>query len=217
MAVGDVYEVTDVQEMQGQQCLNVYFYRQAAAFVPLEGTIAQALADEWNEAVLPAIVNTQANEVLHVETRVRNLFNPLDAGAAISGVNGAFESLSEAMTSFDAYGMTLMHDNPTIRPGGKRLAGVPESGQVNGVPTPTAIGFLETAADALAAPITGGLIIADNIMFPVVVKRIREGVDPDFTYRLPETVGELVYGTLLEVLVKLLVTSQVSRKFGIGV
>lgn len=217
MAVGDVYEVIDVQTLQDQEILNVYFYRQEGAFVPLSGTIAQALADEFVETVLPDLANPQTVELLHTEVRVRNLFDPIDQGTAVAGVNGGRADSPDFLPSFNAWGFTLNHDNASVRPGGKRIAGVAEATQDDGIPNGTGVSSLNVAAAAMAAPITGGLIITDDIMFPVVVQRVREGAPGSYTYRLPENSGELVFGQVIEALVKLFVTSQISRKVGVGV
>lgn len=216
MAVGDIYEVTDVQTFLGQQTLNVYFYRQDAPFVPLSGNTATALAEEWEASVLPAIAACQTNALTHVEVRARNLFDPTDAGSALSGVAGSLSS-PDVLPAHDAYGLTLKHDNPSIRPGGKRISGVGEDRQTLGVPISAQVTLLNAAADAIAAPITGGLIITDDIMFPVVVKRINEGTTEAPEYRLPATSGEATVGLIIEALVNLLVTTQTSRKVGVGV
>nr|CRY96414.1 hypothetical protein [uncultured prokaryote] len=218
MASGDIYEVTDVQTWGGQQFLNVYFYEQRTAFAPIGITTAQALADEWSDTVLPAILPTQGSDLLHVQTVVRNLFDDTDAGISITGLAGT-DAAAEggSMPAFNAWGLTLNTDNAGIRPGSKRIGGLIEEAQQGGVPTASAITALNAAADAIGAPIEGGLIISDDVMFPVVVKRVREGTEGNYTYRLPETSGEAVVGTIIEVLVRLLVTSQVTRKIGVGV
>lgn len=217
MAVGDVYEVIDVQDLFGQEVQNVYFYLQEAAFIPLAGSIAQALAEEFVEEFIPLIALTQAVNIMHVEVRVRNLFDPTDAGIAVTGVIGEQADTGGILPSFNAWGLQFNTDNASVRPGAKRIAGIAEINQNNGVPTPGMIDALNDLGDALAAPITGGLIIEDDIMFPVVVKRVRSGTSGNYEYRLPETSGELVFGRIIETLVKLLVTSQITRKIGVGI
>jgi len=217
MAVGDVYEVVDVQTLQDQEIQNVYFYRQVNAFVPLAGSMAQAIADEFVETLVPVIASVQAPDLIHTEVRVRNLFNGVDAATAVAGVIGGWVSGSDFLPSFAAWGLRMTTANASVRDGAKRIAGIPEIAQTDGVPIPEAIDGLNLVADALAEPITGGLIIEDDILFPVIVKRVRTGVSPDYEYRLPENTGELVFGTVLETLVKLFITSQISRKFGVGI
>lgn len=217
MAVNDIYEVTDVQTLNSQQVLNVYFYEQRAAFVPLAGSTAQALADEWVESVLPAILACQTTDLVHVEVRVRNLFDASDAGIAVAGATGVIIDAAGTLPPFNAFGFQLNTDNAGIRPGSKRLAGVAEFAQNDGVPDAAILVTLNTAADTMAEPITGGLIIEDDIMFPVVVQRVRTGVPGAYEYRLPETSGEATVGLIIETLVKMLITSQISRKVGVGI
>lgn len=216
MAVGDVYEIVDVQELQGQEIQNVYFYHQIAPFVPLSGSMAQAIGEEFVATVINQIRDVQSVDLLHVEVRVRNLFDAVDAATVVSGIVGAQVSGGDYLPSYCAWGFQETTDNATVRDGAKRIAGVPELLQEDGVPTEDAIDLLNILADQLAQPITGGLIIEDDILYPCVVKRVRSGVAGAYEYRLPENTGELVFGTVLELLVKLFVTSQVSRKFGVG-
>ena len=216
MGVGDVYEVVDVQSMHGQQVLNAYYYYQALPTLPLEGTIGQALADAFAEDIVPAICEVQHSDCQHLTVRCRNLFDPFDAGEAITGINGLRLS-GDSMAAFDGYGMTINHDSTGIRPGGKRFAGVSEADVEDGVPNGTQITRLDTLAAVLAEPIPSGIIIQTDTMYPVVVQRIKEGEEGAYTYRLPVSQLELVYGTVLEILVKAFVTSQVSRKPGVGV
>lgn len=218
MAVNDVYEVVDVQSLHGQEILNVYFYQQRAAFVPSAGNIATALAEGFSEQVVPFVAACQSGDLLHIETRVRNLFNPVDAGSFITGVAGTGSSgAAQTMPSFTAWGFTLKHDNPSVRPGSKRVAGVDESNQDDGIPSLIIMPALDALAEALAAPIEGGIFLTDDIMFPVVVKRVRTGAPGAYEYVLPDNAGDLTVGKVLEALVKLFVTSQVSRKYGVGV
>jgi len=217
MAVGDIYEIIDVQELQGQEIQNVYFYRQIAAFVPLSGSMAQAIADEFAATVVPQVCDVQSVDLLHVEVRVRNLFDATDAATAVSGNAGAQTDGGDFLPSFAAWGFQETTDNASVRDGAKRIAGVPEFLQEDGVPVSSAVTALNTLADNLALPITGGLIIDDDILYPVVVKRVRSGAPGSYTYRLPENSGEAVWGVVLELLVKLFVTSQISRKFGVGI
>lgn len=216
MATGDVYEVIDVQRLDDQEMLNVYFYQQVAATVPLSGTIAYNLAEAWATAYVPLIAAVQSISLVHEEIRCRNLFDPSDIGVYPVGIAGA-QAIDEFAPTFSAYGMKLEHDNGNVRPGGKRIPGVVEATMSDGVVNADTITNLTILADALEEPIPAGIIIEDDVMFPVVVQRIREGEEPDWTYRLPATPSELVVGRITEIVLNALVTSQVSRKIGTGV
>jgi hypothetical protein len=215
MATGDVYEVIDVQTQEGQQILNVYFYYQALPLVPLSGTIAQALAEDWADLFIPLLVDFQVDTLVHEEVRCRNLFDEDDVGITITGDAGSNET-SEALPTFLAVGMKFNHDKPSVRPGGKRLPGLYEVIQDEGVIVAGAVGKLDDLAEALAEPLPAGILIPVDTMYPCVVKRVREGDPGEYEYRLPEATGELIFGTVIEVLWDLLITSQVSRKIGVG-
>jgi len=215
MATGDVYEVIDVQTQEGQQVLNVYFYYQALPLVPLSGTIAQALAEDWADQFIPLLVDFQVDTLVHEEVRCRNLFDADDVGITITGDAGSNET-SEALPTFLAVGMKLNHDKPSVRPGGKRLPGLYEVIQDEGVIVAGAVEKLDDLAEALAEPLPAGILIPVDTMYPCVVKRVREGDPGEYEYRLPEAQGELVFGMIIEVLWDLLITSQVSRKIGVG-
>lgn len=217
MAVNDVYEVIDVQRLFEQEILNVYFYEQRAAFVPLAGSTAQALADEWVETVLPLILAVQATELTHIEVRVRNLFDDTDQGLAVAGVTGTQGAGGDVDSAFVAAGLQLNTDNAAVRPGAKRYAGITANSAPDGVMDSNYIAAMNAIGDALSAPITGGLIITEDIMFPVVVQRVRSGAPGNYTYRLPESSGEATVGLIIEALVKVILTSQISRKIGVGV
>lgn len=217
MASGDIYEIVDVQMLQGSECENVYFYEQRGAFVPVSGNTAFALGEEFNETILPVICGIQDSDLVHVETRVRNLFDATDAANVASGNTGLLTGSVDAMPSFVAAGYQLPTDNAQVRDGAKRYAGMNENMQENGVWNVLYYDELQAVADAIAAPITGGLIITDDIMFPVVVQRVRTGTPGNYEYRLPETSGEAVVGTIIEALWSAVVTSQISRKLGTGV
>lgn len=217
MPVGDVYEVVDVQRYLGQTVMNVYHYQQTAAFVPLAGTIAQALADAFATTIVPVIAGIQHPSLVHVEVNVKNVFDGTDAGTAVTGNSGSQTGLGDAMPAFTNYAMQFKTDNAGIRPGSKRIAGVAEGATAAGIVEGVRLADAQVVADALAAPIQGGLIITNDIMKPVIVKRVREGVYGSYTYRMPATSAELVVGKITEALVNVLITSQTSRKVGVGI
>lgn len=216
MASGDIYEIVDIQMLQGSECENVYFYEQRAAILPLFGNVASVLGAEWNEQILPTICTIQDADLIHVETRVRNLFDAADAANVASGINGSLTGSVDALPSFVAAGYTLSTDNAAVRDGAKRYAGPNENMQENGVWNALYLDALQDVADVNEAPVTGGLIIEDPVWFPVVVKRIRTGTPGAYEYRLPETSGEAIVGTIIEALFDAVVTSQISRKLGTG-
>lgn len=221
MAAGDIYEVSDDQTLFSQQIGNVYFYRQALEFVTTDPTKAQTLAQNWVAQMLDKVRAIQTPDVLHTRIRVRNLYNESDAyelSISLAG-NAGVASTGQTTSPFDAYAFAMDGSNAAVRDGQKRIAGVDEGWVLDGALNPATYDgtAFVNAANAMAAPVTVGLIIPDNVFLPVVVKRIREGAPGAYTYRLPESSGEGVWSQIVVGLYKLIITSQVSRKIGVGI
>lgn len=219
MAVGDLYELTDVQTFQGQLVVNVYYYHQELEFVPGPPTRAQVLAENWVTQKLPSVTGCQAGDVTHTSVSVRNLFDPGDQFEKLISVTGNYAGggNQETLPAFNALSFTLSGDNAAVRSGKKRLAGIPEPTQSDGVIVDP--GFVANGAAlsaALAGYVTVGAVIQDNVFAPVVIKRVRTGTPGNYQYRLPQTSAEAVISRIAAAAFDLLVTSQLSRKIGVG-
>jgi hypothetical protein len=220
MAVGDIYEVTDVQVMYGQQVLNVYFYEQTVILIP--GTddpnIAGILATQWYLEIMPTILAGQTADVVHTSVRSRNLFDDSEAYEFLCsnpGVYGPADADSES--SFDALGIKMTSTNAAIRPAGKRIAGIIQSAALDGVITDSS--YLLAAANiasTMTDNVTNGTLVPVDTWRPVVVERIAYEVAGRTRYRLPNVIGEKVIGYLVSALFNAVLTSQVSRKVGRG-
>lgn len=217
MAVGDVYEVVCEQLYGTSTILNVFYYEQIAIVVPGAGfTVAGLLAEQWDEQVGSAIRAMQNVDVVHNEVRCRNLFDASDAGSfPVSEAGGASEA--EGMGPFVAMGWALNGDNPAVKNGAKRIVGVGESWQTDGILTNGAIlAALEAVGTALEANVTAGDVIPTDTWAPVIVKRVRSGSPGSYEYRLPASRGETVLSRIASALLNVVLTSQVSRKYGRG-
>lgn len=218
MAVNDVYEVTHTQIDRGQVCTNVYFYFQDLEFVTTNPTKAQACAESWSDNILPIILDMQPAEVLTTEVKARNLFNDADAFAIPFSLPGAVAGDRQMFSTFNAFGFALNGDNPAVKNGSKRYVGVSEDyvsdGVVTGAPLITA---LDNIASSLVSPLLVGTIILDPVFVPVIVKRVRTGSPGAYEYRLPETSLESVISRVVVAIWDVIVTSQLSRKIGVGV
>lgn len=206
MAIGDVYELVDHQTFQGKEVLNVYYYRN----VNLLDT-ADNLAQYYIDQVLPLMLPLQISDLVHTSVSARNLFNDADvAEIPISEAGTGATGEAEGMPAFNAYTFTLYGAGSTTRPGGKRVSGMWEGGNVDGA----IVAGLVTALAALADGFVAALLDdADAMRFqPVIVKRILEIIDGEKRYRLPEVIGELVFQVIVDAAYSLLVSSQVSRK-----
>jgi len=206
MAFQDVYELVDVQSHQGQEVLNVYFYQNNN--ILNGGATAEDLANEFIEEVLPEIVAIQVVDLIHTEIRVRNLYNAADSHTTAISEAGAIGT--DNFPTFNAVGFRLVQDNGAIRNGAKRIGGIPEDAALDGVITGAPyIAALDTLGDKLADTLA---IIAADVFMPVVVGRILDGG----SYRLPDNAGEAVLGAIVEGVFNVLLTSQTSRKIGVG-
>ena len=220
MAVGDIYELTDVQKLFDQQVLNVYFYQQVTAVIPISPTpnVAAVMADEFaNSALFTAIRSVQSTALEHQGIYVRNLFDSSDQYDLLGSWFGTSGGAAAITTTFDAVGFRENSNNGSVRDGAKRLAGLEDGTQTDGVivgaGTLTALAGI---ANEMEASIFAGVILPIATWEPVVVKRVRSGTPGNYEYRLPENSGELIFGKIIEVLFNVLITSQVSRKVGVG-
>lgn len=215
VTVGSLYELTDVQTQDGQEVLNVYFYELGDLFATDDPTPAQVLADNWVDQKLDAIRNIQTSALNHSEIRVRNLFNTADSYTKAISLPGLDDE--DADSNFDAMGFVLQGATTAVRKGAKRLGGLLDRYNTAGVmDDPALVATLDAASAAIQSPVQVGLIIMSDVFYPTLVKRVRSGVAGAYEYRLPTNAGEGVSTRIINVLWNALITSQVSRKIGIG-
>lgn len=185
---------------------NVFFYRASTG----TGT-AQELLDAFTTDVLPAVNAIQENDVIDNRLlQVQHLFDLEDfVDDSITG--GGVRAGGGSMPSFVAVNYTLRLNTRAVRPGKKRFSGIGEDYVTQGVIVDaTYLGFIQALKGVLGDDIVG----ASATYRPCVVKRIFVPATEDTKehYRLPEDVGELVYGDVQTVLVNTTVTTQNSRK-----
>lgn len=207
-AIGDVFQVIDEQLMFGQTMLNVYFYKVLSASVTDNN--AESVANAFETTVIPDVAACQSTDIVHVAIHVQNLFDVSDKFDAAISVPGT--AVMDSAGAFEAYPFRLVGNNGAVRNGAKRIAGVGTDAITDGVVTDMGIlGSLGTLATTMQSILNWGLLAAEELA-PVIVKRILE----DGEYRLPETALEAVLSTIVDAIFNPVVTSQVSRKIGIG-
>ena len=207
-AQGDVYEIVDTMTLLGQVCQDRYMYEVTS--LP-SGADANDVLVAFQEDVLPAILLVQPADVVHTSVRARNLFDNTDAAEVLLNEAGGLGA-AEVTTSFNAYGFRFVGDNAAVRSGAKRLAGVVENAILDGVVTDaTILGLLDDVATQFLVTMLYGLLDAGTLV-PVIVASILDGG----TYRLPANQGEAILSTVTDVLFNPVITSQVSRKIGVG-
>jgi len=208
MPLNTVYQVRFKQTWGsgGKPLENVFFFERTA------GTgVASDLATDFGTAIAPAINAIQNNVVKNISINVINLGDLGDF--AEPAFVGTGVGTGETLPPFNAVGFTFKVNTRAVRHGGKRIAGVPESAQNNGIITDaTYIANIET----LRLAMQDELVSADNTWLPVVVKRVKTAVTGtvplQYTYRLPTTDLELVLGEVTAVLTTTNLTHQVSRE-----
>jgi len=206
-SVGDVYEVVDHSQQEGQEVLNVYFYR---LDTPVVGNAAEMAVASYIDVVLPDVLDAQSVNVVHTEVSARNLFDAGETWSELISEPGI--SAGDALPIFNAVAYRLIGSNSAVRDGQKRYAGLYEGAVTDGVIDDT--GFLAVLA-TLAVTLATGLPIGLDIdaLIPVIVGRIL--VSPG-SYRLPNNAGEAVLSEIVDALFNVEVTSQTSRKIGSG-
>ena len=218
MALNSVYELTLQQRFNGQDVNNVFFYHQVLEFITSNPSQAQTLAENFVAQKLTAIRTIQAVDVLTVGVKVRDLYDAANAYELPLSLAGAYVSASDTLPTFSAVGFDLAGDNAAVKNGSKRFAGLIETFQADGVITEaTIIGQLNTLADALEGFVTVGTVIQDDVFRHVIVKRVRTGSPGAYEYRLPATALEATLSAVVVATWKALITSQISRKIGVGV
>lgn len=216
MAVGDAYELTDVGTMYGQQCTNVFTFVQNTPWSG-PGLPSEALALWYEGNLINNILQMQTPDYLHTGIKVRNLFDAADTYEAGISVPGNILGETNGAPAYSAAGLTLLTDNGAVSDGAKRIGGLPNASTTDGVITnSTVIARLNALADVIASPVMIGTPVPVSVFDPVVIKRVRSGSPGAYTYRLPETIEELVFGIIIDVIWDVIMTTQNSRKIGVG-
>lgn len=206
MALVNIFQLIDKQSFGNEEILNTYFFEAAV------GMTAVDVRNAFLEDLMPAIRGIQTDSIVHREIDTMSLGNLGDFDVQSISLSGSGTGL-ETLPVFNAIGFTLKPATRAVRPGSKRIAGVPENCQNNGeVTQPAYQASMETLRLALDTPISD-----DDTLFatPIVLKRVKYTVPGSSpardAYRLPETDAELVFGLLRAVLTSNHITHQVSR------
>lgn len=208
MGYNDIFQIIDRSTLSGQQVLNVYFY-----WDNFVGSTRDSsdLLDAFEGQMLPAVTAFQTPALLHTQLECNNLFVPADREVRTISVPGEIGG-GDDLPNFNALGVALTQDNGAVKNGAKRIGGIADSAQANGVWSGSGyLTLFNALADQLAAPLLDGIIEA---WLPVIVKRLL--VSPG-VYELPTSIGDAVFGVVTEAAWNPLVTSQTSRKIGVGV
>lgn len=165
MAVGDLWKLIDVQNLAGQQVLNVYFYEEVTSPTLLSPPLA--LIQAFRDSVVAPLALIQATELIHINYLVENTDNPAEFGSLAASSTGAVSA--ESLPPFCAWAFRLNRTTRVIRNGQKRFAGVPESLQDNGTITAAGLALAIPVADALSQNIEQ--TVPDGTWSPRIVHR----------------------------------------------
>jgi len=165
MTIGNRFELIDAQELQGQDVLNVYYYKQVGGAT---GTAAD-LITQFAFFVLPEVKDIQSDQLLHVALACRNLDVPTDFSVLplVPGQPGSYVQAAEPV--FVAASFVMQRQSLLTRNGRKRYAGVPDNEITNGIPSPGYLINLATLAAAIDDTLVGG---SGNSYEPVIMKKL---------------------------------------------
>jgi len=220
MAISDLFELRTTSTFLGQVCYNVYFYA-VSAEGGVFGNPAQRLADAWN------IFNWEdsgslfrstlfSNDLNYSAINTRALFNPALIYELLLGTYSG-ENADVNMPPYVAFTLRSDRTDGRIRRGFKRFPGVVESANANGNVEAAALAGLVSLGEQLVGELTYGDETNFITFSPVVVKRVKYTEDGVVKYRLPESVGEAVYSQIMTWDAIPTLTTQNSRKYGVGV
>jgi len=207
MAVlADIYVVDCIQSYLSEPIHNIF------TFEKLEEGDSSALITAFREDIYPAMKAVQCEQIHWESIKAYSLGNLGDLDEYTMGTVGSITG-ADMLPIFNAVGFSLKPTGRTVRPGSKRIAGIPESVVTDGYVTDSSyITGLNGLRTALGTPITTA---EENSWNLVIVKRIKYAVpDSDpvrYAYRYPETDEELVSQRLRNVTLNLKVTHQTSR------
>lgn len=142
---------------------------------------------------------------------VRNLFDPsfgIDHGPAL---DGSRPGIAEELPTHDASAIRFRHANPAVRGGWKRFGAPTEVDQLDGALEAAYNIYLNNLASAILDNLFPGVggPTTDGLQY-CIIKRIL--VSPG-VYRLPENLGEAIWGVVTSAELKPRITTQNSRKF----
>jgi len=199
MAIGDYYRLIDYQTIQGQQIVNLYDYQQTAIFTPSGFNEADDLGTAWNNQMLPMIVALQSEQVSHFLWVVGAFGSFTDFSSGVPDGNVGLVT-GGCLPSFAAWGYKLSRTTRETRHGSKRIAGVAEAWQQNGVADSPAATAIANLAVALSTP----LQVDDADVFTPVILHL----DP--VTHLPTVSNKIAIGVYRGI------TTQKSRQPGHG-
>lgn len=206
MALSDLYVLDHKQSYLNEPIHNIY------TFEALGTGSSTDLVNAFQADILPKVQALQSDDIRTDSLLAYNLGSLADIDEKTINTLG-LTTEADMLPIFNAVNFTFKPASRAVRPGSKRIAGIPESAQTDG--RITLAGYI-TAMETLRTAF-GNEISTDETNFYrfVVVKRIKyvpEGNPPDkFAYRFPTAEDTLVFAPLRNVTTTLKISHQVSR------
>lgn len=155
MAVNDLYQLTSVQTYLGQQVLNVFVYK--CVGIGTSTDLPGSLRDVFRTFIRDFCNAIQSDQLEYVGQVIVNLDDDAEFGVFSDSTLGA--DGGDGLPPYACYSFRLNRTTRAVRNGQKRIGGVPETRQANGVPTAAALTQLNLIAGSLGTilvePITG--------------------------------------------------------------
>jgi hypothetical protein len=196
-----ILEIVDRQVYLAQEVINRYWYRLDSTSTP----DLTALEVSFENTVLNGVSAVQVAQLTHVDVTIINHSNPESFGTFTSDIDGELVT-TDLLPPFCAVGVRLNRASREIRNGQKRIAGLGENSQIDGIFTSSFITLLVAELGVLNSTLTESI----RNYFPVVVRNKPTEADPGID---PQDASTWRYSTFTGVTIKNAVTTQNSRKF----
>lgn len=196
-----IIEIQDRQALFGQEVLNRYWYRLDS----LANVNASNVATEFIDTVIAGVIFFQNEALVHLDVTVINHSDPTVFGTFTSNVAGLGGS-TDLLPPFASVGIRLNRASRELRNGQKRIAGLAEANQVDGIFTSAFLTVVATNAPAITDTLVDG---AQNFV-PVIVRNRPTKNDPSVD---PDDATTWKFVFISGLTIKNAVTTQNSRKF----
>lgn len=207
MGVGDLLSITcHATYKYLKPLLNVFHYYWFAG-----AHTAEEIALEFVSKPMFQMRALYYPDVHFEQVSVRNLFDPsfgIDHGPDL---DGSRPGEAEELPTHDASAIRFRHANPAVRGGWKRFGAPTEVDQLDGALEAAYNIYLDNLAKAILDNLFAGVggPETDGLQY-CIIKRIL--VSPG-VYRLPENLGEAIWGIVTTAELKPRITTQNSRKW----
>lgn len=199
MAINDVVEVILRGTCVGQATVNVFHYEQIAG-TGTDGAVG--LVNSFEDTVIDALQDIIPEDVGYQSVEYKSVKGTFYEGSLVLGTTVGTRT-GDTLPPYAAWSFRFLRTLSDSRGGYKRIGGIAEPDQVDGVYTGGIITNLQAAAVAMGVQLS---TVGGNTWRPVVVSLILNGIER--TEPLINPVSGVQFQRI---------TTQNSRKFGRGI